>query len=381
MAIGRYAAQLVFLAAIAALLAPSQDRLSADDSVQYAKTHDGKRPTPIVAVDNVTAWPNLTVLPDGKIIASIFNQPSHGSVEGDVECWASSDQGRTWKKRGVPVEHVPHTNRMNCAVGLAGNGDLIAIVSGWSDKPVEGQTRRSKGRFRAAILDRVVCRSSDGGRTWQVNKLGLSARCPDGGISIPFGDILAGKDGKLHVAIYSAGKAMVGLKPDQKDATFVFRSDDDGRTWTDPVALDGQRPRNETAILHLGNGRWLAAARYSDLGLYRSVDDARTWQYVSPVTKKAELPGHLMRLRDGRILLSYGDRTKNKGVEVRLSNDEGKTWGEPLRLLDFQGDGGYPSSVQLPEGSVLTAYYASAIEGHGRYHMGVVLWDPGVLEK
>jgi len=23
-----------------------------------------------------------------------------------------------------------------------------------------------------------------------------------------------------------------------------------------------------------------------------------------------------------------------------------------------------------------TAYYASAIEGHPRYHMGVVVWDP-----
>jgi hypothetical protein len=25
---------------------------------------------------------------------------------------------------------------------------------------------------------------------------------------------------------------------------------------------------------------------------------------------------------------------------------------------------------------VLTAYYARQIEGHNRYHMGVVLWDP-----
>ena len=40
------------------------------------------------------------------------------------------------------------------------------------------------------------------------------------------------------------------------------------------------------------------------------------------------------------------------------------------------GDGGYPSSVQLSDGQVLTAYYASGIDGHARYHMGVVLWDP-----
>lgn len=32
----------------------------------------------------------------------------------------------------------------------------------------------------------------------------------------------------------------------------------------------------------------------------------------------------------------------------------------------------------LPEGRVLTAYYAQRIDGHDRYHMGVVVWDPPV---
>jgi hypothetical protein len=34
-----------------------------------------------VAIDNVCAWPNLTLLKDGTIIATIFNQPSHGRLE------------------------------------------------------------------------------------------------------------------------------------------------------------------------------------------------------------------------------------------------------------------------------------------------------------
>jgi Na+/melibiose symporter-like transporter len=37
-----------------------------------------------IAIDNVCAWPNLTKLPDGAIIATIFNQPCHGLWEGDV---------------------------------------------------------------------------------------------------------------------------------------------------------------------------------------------------------------------------------------------------------------------------------------------------------
>ncbi len=53
----------------------------------YVKTRAGERPRPAVAIDNVCAWPNLTVFRDGTIIATIFNQPCHGLWEGDVECW------------------------------------------------------------------------------------------------------------------------------------------------------------------------------------------------------------------------------------------------------------------------------------------------------
>ena len=87
------------------LLLFSAASLQADEPVTYVKTASGERLVPHVAVDNVTAWPNLTLLPNGEIIASIFNQPSHGSVEGEVECWATTDQGRTWEKRGVPAPH------------------------------------------------------------------------------------------------------------------------------------------------------------------------------------------------------------------------------------------------------------------------------------
>ncbi len=36
----------------------------------------------IIAIDNVCAWPNLTKMPDGSIVAAIFNQPTHGGWEG-----------------------------------------------------------------------------------------------------------------------------------------------------------------------------------------------------------------------------------------------------------------------------------------------------------
>ena len=45
-----------------------------------------------LAIDNVCAWPILTHMPDGTVVATLFNQPTHGGWEGDVECWASGDE-------------------------------------------------------------------------------------------------------------------------------------------------------------------------------------------------------------------------------------------------------------------------------------------------
>jgi len=81
------------------------------------------------------------------------------------------------------------------------------------------------------------------------------------------------------------------------------------------------------------------------------------------------------------VLLSYGNRVLPKGVDVRFSDDEGKTWSDPFRVVAFEEAGGYPASVQLPDGRVLTAYYARRIAGHDQYHMGVVVWDPAATRR
>ena len=49
-----------------------------------------------VAIEDVCAWPNLTILGDGEILATLFNKPAHGSVPGDTDCWISADGGRMW---------------------------------------------------------------------------------------------------------------------------------------------------------------------------------------------------------------------------------------------------------------------------------------------
>ncbi len=334
---------------------------AAESTKKYVTNAQGARLRPVVAVDNVCAWPNLTVLDGRTIVATIFNQPSHGSVAGDVGCWATRDQGITWSKVGTPAPHEPDANRMNVAAGCAKNGDLIVMASGWSNKYPQGKSGKP---FRAGILHNWLSRSSDGGRSWSIDKEGLPDQAPDGRRWVPFGDIVAGDDGLLHAVAYSS-------------RAWCIESRDDGKTWGEFRPIDKDNPRNETAILNLDGGKWLASSRKSALFGYLSDDNCRSWRSLGPVTEEGQHPGHLLLLKDGRVLLSYGDRTGTvHGVEVRTTIDEGKTWSESVRLFDWWGDGGYPSSVELPDGRVLTAYYAQRIEGHDGYHMGVVAWDP-----
>ena len=70
-----------------------------------------------LAVDNVCAYPNLARLDDGTLIAAIYNQPTHGGPNGNIECWASEDGGRFWKLRGVAAPHEPERSHLQACVG------------------------------------------------------------------------------------------------------------------------------------------------------------------------------------------------------------------------------------------------------------------------
>lgn len=326
-----------------------------------------------VAIDNVCAWPNIKLLADGTLVAVIFNQPSHGRVEGDVEAWMSRDGGKLWKLAGVPAPHEPGTVRLNVAAGVAHDGALVVLSAG-----IKLEQRPDRW------LPVWVCRSSDGGRSWTRS---AKVALPEGvDYLIPFGDVVRLPGRRLAASFYYDYRyAGLGNKPstpqtDLSGSAYVLFSDDDGLSWGGAVLI-GKDDYNETTLLRTGGGRMLAAARTykaRHMDLFVSEDEGKTWVNSGPVSMPNQHPGSMLRLNDGRILITYGIREKgNRAVAVRVSSDEGRSWGGawPIVRLLTANDSGYPSTAQLADGTLVTAWYASGIEGHQRYHMGVLRWN------
>jgi len=343
----------------------------------------------LIAIDHACAWPNLTLLPNGDIVTVIWPEPCHGYWEGAVECWGSQDGGCTWTRRSVPVPHTPGTNRLNVAAGLANDGALVTIISGWEGRTIRPE-RTHVGGF-ATVLP-IPARSMDGGYTWTAGEPSLPPAdelrpdymppCHDPkddarALMTPFGDIMPLPDGTLGVMIYSS-------------RCNFYVSADGGLNWTFRGPLGILQIHNETTWLPLSNDRFLAVARTDDKGhleQFISTDQGRTWNYDQSLTEDGYYPAGLTALTDGTILLTYGIRLDSLfGIGARISHDQGKTWSEPRVLVDLEDssnpqdpevpvrDGGYPSSVQLADGTIVTAYYCKGVSAHQRYHMGVLRW-------
>ncbi|MFO7946782.1 MAG: sialidase family protein [Armatimonadota bacterium] len=331
------------------------------------------------------AWPNLTLMPGEEIGAVIHNQPSHAGMVGDVELWVSDDAGETWQMRSQVSDHEPGHVRMNVAAGLNQDDELIVLCSGWNLDRKGRQTRADD------VDEALVYISSDGGHTWETAG---EMPPPPGTIGFtPFGDINIAGD-SLVVAGYTrefADGTMMGT-----DA-HIYRSDDRGRTWKHITTID-DGDHNETDLLVQDDGPWLASVRVGDrakhpgydrhknepyIVLYTSEDEGESWQQKQRLTRPSQHTSHLLELDDGRVLLSYGSRMSEMfGVVARISEDQGETWSQPFKLVgDFLSrDCGYPSDVQVGSGDIVTAYYSESSPWCQRYHMGVLRWNPDMID-
>jgi hypothetical protein len=97
------------------------------------------------------------------------------------------------------------------------------------------------------------------------------------------------------------------------------------------------------------------------LAIARSVDGGRKWSPPKQVTADMEHPGDLIVLKNGTVVLSYGERNAPRCARAIVSHDNGKTW-DKGKIVSLASDAsntdcGYPSSAQLSDGKILTVYY------------------------
>jgi hypothetical protein len=210
---------------------------------------------------------------------------------------------------------------------------------------------------RKAELGQWLIRSTDGGLTWST-RLPTIVNSPHGPVQL--------KDGRL---LY-AGKQL--WTADKKVG--VCESKDDGLTWqwlAEIPARKGDSAANEYHELHAveaGDGilivhiRNHSAANKGSTLQSESKDGGKTWSEPHPIC--FGLPSHLLRLRDGRLLMTYGHRRAPFGNQARVSTDNGRSWSDAM-IISGDGKGGdlgYPSTVELADGSLLTVWYESMAE-------------------
>jgi len=123
---------------------------------------------------------------------------------------------------------------------------------------------------------------------------------------------------------------------------------------------------HELHVVEAADGRLIAQIRNHNKNnagetlQTESSDGGKSWSEPHSIGVWG-LPSFLTKLRDGRLLMTYGHRHAPFGNQARISTDHGKTWSEPMIIY---GDGvtvdlGYPSTVELEDGSRLTLCYES----------------------
>ena len=266
----------------------------------------------------------------------------------------------------------------NPAFGQAQDGTLV--VGFWRTARYDDQGRYND-RLTNKPVSTWVTRSTDGGKTWsKAAEIDVS----DIGYGSPYGKMLTLPDGSMLMNVYGQGVRKAGGKEDAAgDFSYLYRSTDQGKTWK-RYACAGRKRFNETGLLRLASGTLLAAMRTADaqeVWLARSEDEGKTWSEPVKVTPPSVHPADLCLLPDGRVLLVTGYRAGPYGVRGLTADAAGKfEWQRHFILVNdaTNGDCGYPSSVVLKDGRVLTVYYAVGSREHPewRVHCGAVAYRP-----
>ena len=320
--------------------------------------------------DAYCAWPGIARAANGDIVVLFTRTEEHLGPNGEILLSRSTDNGETWRLPVIAYD-TPLDDRESGITTLH-DGLLLAHFRSvqWTSQQYLNLLDNA---YETSLLGRWIYTvqhpdytgasgfdgawhaiSADAGVTWSAPAPGKDSI--HGGLQLQDGSFLvaAYRDDGGHVGVY-AGDEPLGTF--SKVAT-VYSPHRDKIRFGEPH------------ILQLPGGRIIMMIRataipYDDQsplcflwGTY-SDDSGLTWAdpYETPLWG---FPPHLLQLSDGRILCSYGYRRPPYGQRAAIS-DDGVTWRKAdefiLRDDAPNQDLGYPVSVELEPGRILTVYY------------------------
>ena len=305
-------------------------------------------------------WPTIAKTASGKLII-VFSgsRDAHVCPWGKTAMLTSEDEGETWSDTKI-INNTPLDDR-DAGIVETSSGTLLVnwFTSTYFQYCMLPAWQKHFAKIGPETLSQWsgfwVRRSTNGGQTWGT-PIQTSGYSPHGPIQLADGRL-------LYVQLN-------GYTPQ------VQQSTNDGVTWTTiatiptPSTPSGSAYWDEPDAVECDSGKLVAMFRYevspsnpsSPRYLYQSesTNGGTTWSTIH-VTPLCGYPPHLCRLDDGTLLVSYSHRgTCCGGYSERasFSYDDGVTWDTPIIVSSApDSDFGYPSSVELSDGTILTVYY------------------------
>ena len=330
-------------------------------------------------------WPSVCRLKSGEILA-VFSgdRDTHVCPYGKIQLVRSTDEGETWSAP-VTIVDSPIDDR-DAGIVQMPDGEIVvtyftSIAYRTRKKVLETHPKykaydaKLSDEVRESSLGYWRISSKDDGKTWSTpSRMANVSHAPHGPILLKDGSLLMLGRG------YEGGVNADGIGTQARFRTIVsaWRSTDAARTWEclcpEIPAANGDHLKSsmfhEPHVAELADGTLLGLVRYHGKNRYLfqtlSTDGGKTW---SPMAKTSMLgfPAHLTVLGNGTVLCVYGHRQGTSvGEFAAVSRDNGKTWDveheiclrtNPRDYYRSMADLGYPSTVVLSDGKLLTVYY------------------------
>ena len=333
-------------------------------------------------------WPSVARLQDGSLmtVASGF-RIAHICPFGKVIVSRSYDEGKTWSAPEVVID-TPLDDRDGGVMTFGEKGVMIAT---FNNTPSFQRTHSntSMPTYCNAYLDQVekkggwerylgssLAISNDGGRTFG-DPVIVPISSPHGPCELNDGTVFY--VGRLFNDVNSVSH--IECHTVSPDGSTELRS------RIEDIAPD--LLSCEPHAIQLPSGRIVVHIRVQHIGapgergpvftIYQSVSDDNGYTFSKPVQlldNQGGSPAHLLRHSSGALISVYGHRRAPFGIKAMFSYDEGESWDidNEIACEEPSPDLGYPASVELENGDILTVFYSRECAG-GPSVIKQVVWN------